>query len=372
MSVEVRVPRLDEIQETAIVTQWYKTVGDRVSKGESVANIETMKATFDIESPADGAIEEILVQAGNEAPVGALLCKIGVTEVGLRPATASLETVRQKVQRIRAVPAAKRIAKETAVDLSAVKGTGPDETITVEDVETYLQSRQQEKDYDVISLDATRREILRHMTESYTSIPAARLTMKVLADLILLEKEKLELSSRRKIPLTAIIVQKVAKTLLHHKKLNCLHLKDEWRSYSGVHICVALQGKRGLVAPVIRDAHIKDIFQLSDDLEALQKKVDNEDLGIAEVTGGTFTLTNLGPYGVMHFDAIVNAPQVAILAVGSISGELGCVEGKPASRSFMHLTLAFDHRLIDGYDAAMFLRELRENVEGQPTNDRSR
>ena len=367
MSLDVKVPRLDEVQETAIVTKWYKKSGEKVSKGEAVASIETMKVSFDIESPADGLVEEIAVEEGAEVPVGAVLCRIRLSETMEQltvPAHEAL-TQREPERKIRAMPAARRLAQEARVDLSKMTGTGPEGVITTGDMERYLRNLR-EAEYELIRLDATRREIARHLSESHASIPSAKLTIKVLADPILLLREKLEQSSGKKISLTALIVQKVAKTLLRHKKLNSVYINEEWRSYGRVHMCVALQGRKGLIAPVVRDAHIKDALKLNDDLEALQRRVEKEDLSIEDVTGGTFTLTNLGPYGILHFDAIVNAPQVAILAVGSMSLEPDWVEGKAASRSFMHLTLAFDHRIIDGYDAAMFLDELRRNLEEQP------
>jgi pyruvate dehydrogenase E2 component (dihydrolipoamide acetyltransferase) len=321
VSFEVKVPRLDEVQETARVTKWYKSNGENVLKGEIISSIETMKVSFDIESPVNGQLEEILVREGTEVPVGAVLCRIRIAEVGRQVAGAQY------------------------------KAPAPP----------------QEVEYEVIRLDPIRREISRRMSQSHGSIAAARVTVRICAEPVLSLKERLEQSSGRRVSFTAIIVSKVARTLLRHRKFNSVYFEDEWRSYHRAHVCVAMQGRKGLMSPVLRNADLKDALQLSDEVEALQKKVDEERLSVEDVGGGTFTVTNLGPYGILSFDAIINAPQVAILAVGSVTRELDLVENQaPSFKSFIYLTLAFDHRLVDGYDAAIFLSELKRDLEEQP------
>lgn len=218
------------------------------------------------------------------------------------------------------------------------------------------------KEYELLQIEVTRREIGRHMSESHKSIPASGITMKVAAERLLSRRESLEKSSGRRVSLTAMIVERTAESLLRNKKFNSVYIGDEWRCYSCVHMCVAIQSVKGLVAPIVRNAHLKNVFQITDEIDDLQKKADGGRLGIQDVTGGTFTITNLGPQGVLIFDPIINAPQVAILAIGTTLQELALQEGKVVPRNVFHMTLAYDHRLVDGYDASVFLRELRTNL----------
>ncbi|MEM2538579.1 MAG: 2-oxo acid dehydrogenase subunit E2, partial [Candidatus Methanomethylicia archaeon] len=217
------------------------------------------------------------------------------------------------------------------------------------------QESLKEREYEIVSLSLLRREIAKRIDQGY-KIPTARLITKVCANSILSMKEKLEKAYGKDISLTAIIISKVAKTLLHHTKLNSVYINNEWRIYNKrVNISLAIQTKNGLIAPVIRDAHIKSIVQISDEIKLLQKRGDEGSLRIEDVTGGTFTITNLGPYDVLMFDAIINPPQIAILAIGSIFIEQKIINGKLIPEKYMYISLGFDHRFIDGYDAALFL-----------------
>lgn len=372
---EVRVPKLDEIQETAIIRKIYKKVGDAVKKREKLATIETMKVSYDVESEFEGFVEEIRFKEGDEAPVNEVLMVISTEQVATREVsqreevrTPQAEEKGEEVSEkkvveeiVRAMPSARRLAREKGVDLSKIKGTGPGGIITLEDVKRYLE--QSEKEYYLAEVSTLRKQIADKMSKANLEIPTARLTIKIKMDKILGFRKELEDKHSKKISLTAILTKVVAEALKRHPKFNSLVIKDEWRIYNKINIAIAVQTKQGLVTPVLKDVGNKDILKLSEELEELQIKAEEERLSLEDVTGSTFTITNLGPYAIIQFDPIINYPQVAILAIGSIFKDLELTQEGLMISSNSYFTLAFDHRYIDGYDGALFLNDLKRIIE---------
>jgi pyruvate dehydrogenase E2 component (dihydrolipoamide acetyltransferase) len=372
---EIRLPKLDEIQETAIIRKIYKKIGDAVKKKEKLATIETMKVTYDIESEYEGFVEDIRFKEGEEAPVNEILMIINTEQVSIpkveeKPIEKKEVKVEEKREEVierkevgeiaRAMPMARRLAREKGIDLSKIKGTGPGGIITVEDVKRYLEQMQE---YYVEEISVLRKQIADKMNKANTEIPTARLTIKVKMDKLLNLRKNLEEKYSKKISLTAVLTKAVAEALKRHRKINSLFVKGEWRIYNRINIAIAIQTKQGLVTPVIKDVDKKDIINISDELETLQKKAEANELSLEDVTGSTFTITNLGPYNIIQFDPIINYPQIAILAIGSIFKELEITQEGLIIHNFSYFTLAFDHRFIDGYDGALFLNELKRIIE---------
>jgi len=377
---EIKIPKLDEIQETATINKWHVKIGDRIKKGDKIATIETLKVNFDIEAESEGIVLEIRYKEGDTVPVGEVICIIGdetsvvTTSVNIsekKETHAQIQQVIQKqeqgmiptskIEEIRAMPTARKLAREKGIDLRLIKGTGPGGVITVKDVEEYLKTL--EKPYKVEPLTPMRLSISEKMTKAHEEIPTARLTIKICMDNLLRKREELKEKYGEKPSLTALLLKEVAKVLKKYPKFNSVYINKEWRVYNKINIAVAIQSKHGLVTPVIKNVDLKDYNEISKEIEIFQKKADENNLTLDDIKEGTFTITNLGPYDIIQFDPIINYPQVAILAIGTIFKEPELIEGGLIFKNYSYFTLAFDHRVLDGYDAAIFLKELKETIE---------
>ncbi len=375
MPWKVVMPRLDPGMKTGKLIRWLKKEGELVKKGEEIATAEGEKTTFPIESPADGVLAKILVQEGEEVPVLTALAIIAAPGEQISEEEFRREAPREVVVEVRASPAARRLAREYGIDLRKVQGTGPGGRITKEDVLRYMEStglraelgEEGPRVLKEIELTGKRGTIARRLTESHREIPSVTIVMR--ADMSrALELRRREAAEGRKFSITALVVKAAAKALEEHRELNSSVVGDKIIVYDEINVGVAVSIPDGLVVPVIRDANKKDIMQITREIEELASKARSEEgLSPEDVSGGTFTVSNLGAEGVEIFTPIINPPQSAILGVGAIlptpvGGETG-IELRPR----MALCLVFDHRVVDGVPAARFLRrvvELLENPEG--------
>jgi pyruvate dehydrogenase E2 component (dihydrolipoamide acetyltransferase) len=373
MASDVIMPALGMAQETGKVLRWLKAEGDTVAKGEPLLEIETDKVTVELESPAAGVLAGIRAAEGDEVPVGepiAFVLAAGeslpervVSSPGAVPAGVSgnrepaVAAVPGGRRRALASPKARRIAAERGVDLAALSGSGPGGAVLAADVEgsrTDVQS----------PVSAVWRLMAQRTTESWQSVPHFYLRREVDASRL----ESWRSSARAKpgherVSHTDLLVKLVAEALRRHPRVN-----STWRDGGavasdniGVGIAVAVDD--GLIVPVVHDA---DHLSLADTIARRIELVEAARAGSLrpeDVTGGTFTLSNLGMYGVDSFDAIVNAPQAAILAVGRIVDRLVPIDGQPAVRPVLQLSVAFDHRVVDGARGAEFLETLASLVE---------
>jgi len=377
---EIKLPKLDEIQETATIKKWHVKIGDRIKKGDKIATIETLKVNYDIEAENEGIVLEIRYKEGDTVAVGEVICIIGdetsvvTTSANISEKKEIPSQIQQVIQKqeqgvtptskgeeIRAMPTARKLAREKGVDLRLIKGTGPGGVITVKDVEEYLKAL--EKPYRIEPLTPIRLSISEKMTKAHEEIPTARLTIKICMDNLLRKREELKEKYGEKPSLTALLLKEVAKVLRKYPKFNSVYINKEWRIYNKINIAVAIQSKHGLVTPVIKNVDLKEYNEISKEIEIFQKKADENNLSLEDIKEGTFTITNLGPYDIIQFDPIINYPQVAILAIGTIFKELELTESGLIFKNYSYFTLAFDHRVLDGYDAAIFLKELKETIE---------
>jgi len=377
---EIKLPKLDEIQETATIKKWHVKIGDRIKKGDKIATIETLKVNYDIEAENEGIVLEIRYKEGDTVAVGEVICIIGdetsvvTTSANISEKKEIPSQIQQVIQKqeqgvtptskgeeIRAMPTARKLAREKGVDLRLIKGTGPGGVITVKDVEEYLKAL--EKPYRIEPLTPIRLSISEKMTKAHEEIPTARLTIKICMDNLLRKREELKEKYGEKPSLTALLLKEVAKVLRKYPKFNSVYINKEWRIYNKINIAVAIQSKHGLVTPVIKNVDLKEYNEISKEIEIFQKKADENNLSLEDIKEGTFTITNLGPYDIIQFDPIINYPQVAILAIGTIFKELELTESGLIFKNYSYFTLAFDHRILDGYDAAIFLKELKETIE---------
>jgi pyruvate dehydrogenase E2 component (dihydrolipoamide acetyltransferase) len=362
MVTKVVMPKLSLTMKEGTVGKWYKKEGDAVEKNEPIVEVVSEKATYDLEAPAAGILRKILVQEGVDVPVNQILAVITGPDEQFSEAEMFGKTSPEQGQaeaRILASPAAKRLAKEYDIDLSQVKGSGPEGRIAEEDVEKLVQaSREVVREIkQTILLTGFRKTTAERLSMSFKTAPHSTIVMEIDVSKAKAEHEKLEVSY------TAILVEAVAWALTAHPAINSSLDGNEIKTYSKVNIGIAVNTENGLVVPVIHDADQKPVRQIDYAIKELTSKAKAGKLTREELSGGTFTITNLGMYGVDFFIPIINPPEAAILAVGKINEKPIVVGGIVEIRPMMTLSLAYDHRIVDGAPAAEFLRSVKNRIE---------
>ena len=379
---EVLMPRIDPGMQSGKIVEWLKKEGEFVKKGEPILVVEGEKTTFEIESPESGVLSKILVQVGTDVQVTQPVAVIGESETSPSPRPPT-EPIRQETKeqatavqtlkpvpsdRIVASPAARRLAQDRGVDLARVRGTGPGGRITREDVLSATEtlpaaSRAVSKILEPTVLKKARLEGVRKVVAerlSFSARSAVPVTLTMEADATKL----VELKNREiHFGFTAFAVKAAAMALERNSLLNSTIEGDEVTTYSDINIAVATNTDQGLVAPVVQNVNRKSLKEVNANIEELSQRARENRLTLEELTGGTFTVTNLGAYDVESFAPVINPPQCAILGLGRIAykpivaGE--GVYGRPTTL----LTLVFDHRIVDGVPAAKFLRDIKRILE---------
>jgi pyruvate dehydrogenase E2 component (dihydrolipoamide acetyltransferase) len=377
---EVVMPRLDPGMQSGKIVEWLKKEGDQVEKGEPILVVEGEKTTFEIEAPESGLLTRILAKPGDDVPVTQPVAVIGEpaarsetpakqmttaapSETTIRSATAP-QTARQQVI---ASPAARRLAQERGVDISQVTGTGPGGRISTEDImmvaakKTSAQTVTQTPRPTVLKrtkLEGIRKAVAERLSYSARNTVAVTITMETDATNLVSLKEK-----ESHIAFTALAVRAVAKSLEKHLTVNSSLEGDEIVTYSQINVALAINTDQGLVAPVIQNTNKKTVREISTEINDLAEKAKGNRLTIENLTGGTFTVTNLGAHDVESFAPIINPPQCAILGLGRIAYKPVAVGSQVVAKPTTLLTLVFDHRIIDGVPASRFLQEVKRNLE---------
>jgi len=382
---EIILPRLDPGMKEGTIIEWYKKEGEYIEKGESIVKIEGEKVIFDVEVPESGIIGRILVNEGVSLPIGtqiAIIVQPGeeIPEIEFeitRPEVVEtipeefFEPVLKRVkERIRASPLARRIAKEKNIDLGQIKGSGPGGRIEKKDVLKYIEYSSKEtkpisllETRETIVLAGMRKTIADRMTDSYRKIPQLAIAMEANMSEILNFKDKIEKKSETKIPLTTFLTKVVALALEKFPIVNSTLDEGKIKIFKDINIGVAVAVEEGLIVPVIRNANKKSIIEIASMLKDLVEKTRDRIISTDELRGGTFTITNLGAFGVNLFAPIINPPQAAILGIGKITKKPRVIEEKIIILPVIMLTLVFDHRIIDGSKAAIFLNEIKKLIE---------
>ncbi|MGB8780754.1 MAG: dihydrolipoamide acetyltransferase family protein [Candidatus Bathyarchaeia archaeon] len=363
MPTTVVMPRLSLTMKVGTVGKWYKKEGEAVEKGEPIAEIVSEKATYDLEASSSGIIRKILVKEGVDAPVNAVLAVIGtrdetLPEIGAQAeAPQTAETDGEK--RVVASPAAKRLAREHRIDLSNVHGSGPEGRIVEDDVTRLIEPKggTQPKVKEVVPLSGFRKTTAERLSMSFRTAPHSAVVMEVDVS------KATGLHERLQVSYTTLIIKAVATALTEMPIVNSTLEGDRIKIFADVNVGVAIATANGLVVPVIRNADQKTLKDIDAAVLELTEKAQLAKLSREEVTGGTFTVTNLGMYGVDFFIPIINPPEAAILAVGRIAEKPASVNGKVEVKPVMMLSLSYDHRVIDGAPAAEFLRKIKDKLE---------
>ena len=380
---DVVMPRLDPGMQSGKIVEWFKKEGETVRKGEPILVVEGEKTTFEVEAPESGLLTKIIADIGTEVQVAQPIAVIGtpgasapaaepmqVTEERA-PAPTSNEGYQVPSDRVVASPAARRLAQEYGVNLASVKGTGPGGRITREDILAARDAGQpttqviqtvskmpQPQLLKKVKLNGVRKVVAERLSYSARTVVPVIITLEADATKLMAMKER-----QSHIGFTAFSVKAAAKALRSHPEVNSTIENDEVTTYSDVNVAVAINTEQGLIAPVIRNADKLSLQDISSTIEDLARKATENTLGIENLTGGTFTVTNLGAYDVESFAPIINPPQCAILGLGRIAYK-PCAHGKDVvARPSTLLTLVFDHRIIDGVPAAKFLRDVKRNLE---------
>jgi pyruvate dehydrogenase E2 component (dihydrolipoamide acetyltransferase) len=398
MAVEVSLPRLGQGMEAGTIVRWLKSEGDTVEKGEPLYELDTDKVTQEVEAEASGVLLKILAEEGAEIAVGKRIAVIGEQgedvavdvdedpqEEGSpgtareeerergrdasadderKPEPAAHEPTRSN-GRVKASPLARRIARERGIDLASLVGTGPDGRVVAEDVEraattpAHATAGAAPLEAEVVPLTSIRRTIAKRLTTAWEA-PVFQISMSADMTRSLALRERLRDEG---VTVTDVLTKLAAIALLRHRELNAHFADDEIRIFPSAHVGLAVATERGLVVPVIRECDRKSLVQIAADRGALVSRARESKLTQEDLADGTFTISNLGMYGVEQFVAVLNPPQAAILAVGSIDSRAVAVEGELVVRPMMSLTLTCDHRAVDGSNAAEFLRELKTLLE---------
>ena len=389
MAISVVMPALEMAQENGKLLAWRKKEGESVSKGEPLLEIETDKAVVEVEAPADGILAGITADVGAVIPVGETIAwlvapgetppvKAATAAPGAR-ATSVAQAAAAAPAEARPVaaaagataqisPKARRLAKELGVEIAGIQGTGPDGTITSEDVEAAANRKGAAGRPAAAAAGTARTEpfsqLARLMAErttgSWTSVPHFFLVESVDCGALMDAQKKLSAGSAAGTAptITDLLIKLIARMLEKHPRMNASWVGDGVCLNPEINISVAMAVKDGVVGAVIPNANKQPIAGLSVLRRELTERARAGRLRPADISGGTFTLSNLGMYKVDAFTAIITPPQCAVLAVGAIRDVVVPVDGKPGIRPTMTMTLSSDHRVVDGARSAEFLGEL--------------
>ncbi|MEU4312198.1 dihydrolipoamide acetyltransferase family protein [Nocardia sp. NPDC024068] len=413
---EIVMPRLSDTMEDGVVATWFKQVGDPVARGEVVAEIETDKALMELEAYEDGVLERILAEAGTRVPIGEPIALVGdgsagsTAPTGPEPSGADRDndtsasaplpapapaatadavqfTPADTGERRKSSPLARKVARELGVDLAAVAGTGPGGRITRRDIESAHEAAAagtagdtavaepsvsaaadpESGDYDEIPLTGIQRVSAARLTESKQQAPHIYLTSALDVTCLFAFRaqinDTLAAAGTGKVSVNDLLVKAVALALRANPGINVSFAGNALRQHRGIHLGIAVTTAAGLLVPVVRDADRKSISTIAAETRDLAERARDRRLRTDEMTGGTFTISNLGMYGIEQFTAVINPPESAILAVGAATDELRMADGQVVSRKVLRVTMSADHRAIDGAAAAQFLAHLEALVE---------
>ncbi|MEW9673173.1 dihydrolipoamide acetyltransferase family protein [Ammoniphilus sp. 3BR4] len=406
MATEVVMPKLGLSMKEGTVSVWIKKVGDFVSKGEIIANINSEKIEMEYESPAEGTLLEIIVPEGQGVPPGTVICYLGnpnekvggntktspnlIAQEEVAAAVAEVEPVtssniQSNRREIKISPIARKMAEAAGLNIELIRGTGPQGRITKEDVEQAIagqsssespskleEEMKQRVNQDVeqvkrIPVSGIRKVIASRMHDSLRHSAQLTLTMKAdVTDLVVLQKQMSEVTQKQyevKLTLTDFVARAVVLSLQKHKSMNSAYVEDQIHEFGHVHLGMAVALDKGLVVPVIRHAQNCSLIDLSKNIKSLAGQARQGQLGSEEMQGSTFTITNLGAYGVEHFTPVLNLPETGILGVGAVQDTPVYKGEELQKRSILPLSLTFDHRVLDGAPAAEFLLTIKQHLE---------
>jgi pyruvate dehydrogenase E2 component (dihydrolipoamide acetyltransferase) len=411
-TTKVHMEALSPTMEEGQLVQWLKSEGDEIANGDILAEIETDKATMELVARGDGVLRKIFLPAGGTAEVGAIIGVIagaeedisGVEGVGGGGAAAPVVPEADSAPvaanpaaeyapaptvpvatgggRVKASPLARRLAEEMGVDLSSVAGSGPAGRIVKRDVEAAKAAgvsasapaavaawTPNEAEYEDVPTSQMRKTIAKRLVTSIGPVPTFYLTMDIDMARVMEARKSINAMLEReggKISINDIVLKAVAGALRQHPNCNAQWQDGFIRRFNAIHIGVAVAVEDGLITPIVRNAHLKGLAQIGSEVKELAGRAREKKLMPDEYTGATFSVSNLGMFGIHEFTAIINPPESAILAVGGIEETPVVVNGEVVVRPRMRITMSCDHRVVDGAQGSRFLQTLKGMLE-EPT-----
>jgi pyruvate dehydrogenase E2 component (dihydrolipoamide acetyltransferase) len=414
----ILMPRLSDTMTEGVIAEWHKKVGDAVKKGDLLADVETDKATMELESYKEGKLLYIGAQKGDKVPVNALLCIIGdeskvdvkaivaASKGGPAPAAATGAAQPQQAEqpaasgaattsseapaaaasaedgRVKASPLAKKIASDKGIDLAKVSGSGDGGRIVKKDIDNYVPGAAPatsapataaapaapaapagQVSFEEVPVSQMRKVIAKRLAESKFSAPHFYVTMNINMDQAVASRAKMNEVSPAKISFNDMVLKACALALKKHPKVNSSWLGDKIRINHHVNIGVAVAVEEGLLVPVVRFADTKSLSQIAAEVKVAAQKAKDKKLQPSDWEGNTFTISNLGMFGVDEFTAIINPPDACILAIGAINQVPVVKDGQIVVGNIMKVTLSCDHRVVDGASGAAFLQTLQGLLE---------
>ena len=415
MAEVINMPRLSDTMEEGTLAKWFKKVGDTVKEGEILAEIETDKATMEFESFYDGVLLHIGIDEGSTAPVDSIIAIIGskgediseiinndipvvkeeptpvakeeptpvakeepIPVVKEEPAPVAKEQVKpvsiisMSNDRILISPLAKKLADEKGIDISAIKGSGDSGRIIKRDIDSFKPSNYsqfsqprphlKESSYETQN-SAMRKAIAKRLSDSKFSAPHYYLNIELEMDNIISFRKQFIQTQNIKISFNDIIAKAVSLSLAKHPKVNSRWYDDKIIFNEHVHLGVAVAVDDGLIVPVVKFSNSKDLPQINTEIKDFAERAKNKKLSPSEIEGSTFTISNLGMFGIESFTSIINQPNSAILSIGAIVQKPIVKNNEVVVGNTMKLTLACDHRTVDGATGSLFLKTLKEYIE---------
>ncbi len=414
MAEVINMPRLSDTMEEGTLAKWFKKVGDSVKEGEILAEIETDKATMEFESFHDGVLLHIGIDEGSTAPVDSIIAVIGSKgedissiikgtntakeepkpevkeepkpevkeepkpEVKEEPKPEIKEEVKsvavsnESTDRILISPLARKLANEKGIDIKSIKGSGDNGRIIKRDIDSYkssdysqfIQPRPSVTESSNESQNSTmRKAIAKRLSDSKFSAPHYYLNIECEMDNMISFRKQFINTQNIKISFNDIIAKAVSLSLARHPKVNSRWYDDKIVFYDHVHLGVAVAVDDGLIVPVVKYANSKDLPEINIEIKDFAVRAKNKKLTPAEIEGSTFTISNLGMFGIESFTSIINQPNSAILSIGAIIEKPIVKNGDIVIGNTMKLTLACDHRTVDGATGSLFLKTLKEYIE---------
>lgn len=409
MAEVVRLPKMSDTMTEGVIVKWNYKVGDSVKSGDILAEVETDKATMDMEVYAKGTILHLALNEGDATPVDSIIAVVGnpgedfqsllgsataapapaavtapVETSAPAPAAAATPVVapaepapvvsNNTDERLKASPLAKKLAEEKGIDIHQIQGSGENGRIVKKDIETFTPSATAKtatvsiapsgaESFHEVNVSQMRKTIAARLGESKFSAPHFYLTLEINMDKATQAREQMNTVSDVKISMNDLVIKAAAAALRKNPNINSSWLGTKIRYNHHIHIGVAMAVEDGLLVPVVRFADNKSLSQISSEVKEYGKKAKEKKLQPQDWTGNTFTISNLGMFGIDEFTAIINPPDACILAVGTVKDTVGVVNGEIKPVKTMKVTLSCDHRVVDGAMGAQFLKTLKEFLE---------
>ncbi len=405
MAEVVKMPRLSDTMTDGVVAKWHKKIGDSIKEGDLLADIETDKATMEFESFQEGFLLHIGVKENETAKVDAILAILGEKgedisslleskeEINLDKVTNEIsqpkevsskeiiqviaepdsQSIEQKAEhqldtRLRISPLAKKIAKEKHIDFTKIKGSGDFGRIIKRDIDSFESSSassfpESKSQTTEVPISQMRKTIANRLSASKFSSPHFYLNVEVDMGILIKERQQINTKNNVKISFNDIVVKAVSMAIQKHPDINSSWCDDHIKMHQGINIGVAVSVDNGLIVPVIKNANFKSLSDISNETSVFAQKAKDNKLQPSDWEGNTFTISNLGMFGIDDFTAIINPPDACILAVGAIKEKPIVKEDVIVPGHIMRLTLSCDHRIVDGVAGAKFLSTLKNMLE---------